>query len=553
MNNISLIVGYDFFYEDTALMAEDYINNISRQKLLDYGILFCSIKNNKKGFCGFLKKNDFGTKYYTNIISKIKNAFEKGENIDILNLRTSLRLLELILTINKEVEEKDFSDIEIRERMFKAYLVLNSECLEKKNNFINPETSLEYLIINTSLKLGREENMNIPNLLLAQTFKSLLFFEYAEDKMPKHLAVFLNEYGINKWNIYIEYIINLVSYASENCCQTIYLNPKDLDFESKRTFLERFCVPINFDRNMDFIALRSTPIIYNKKEKRYNILYLPFLIEKIYSSLYFSFKDINDKLANSEYHIKPNKFRNDFGFEFSEKYLLNIVMRNSFKGKFRHLGAQELTDEGLSDYYMRNGKKILLIENKDNLISKEIMDKRDLKDFIIQIKKCFYESDNKGRIKPKAIKQLCNNINKILCGQWKKYDKQLKYKNCSIYPVIVVHHKEFTLPGINQLVNNEFKKEINNRKINTKQIKDLTIIDIDTLIVYQDVISENKNNIYKLIDEYWTEYKCNKNYPCKEALIDSLPEKYKNFDQFISKKFLERDILKGELKKKINI
>jgi len=224
-------------------------------------------------------------------------------------------------------------------------------------------------------------------------------------------------------------------------------------------------------------------------------------------------------------------------------------MGDAFKDKYKHLGAKELTDSGLPDYYIRNGNKILLIENKDNLIAKSLMDKYDTKEFIHKLKQCFIESDSSPKNKIKAIKQLSNNICNILNGKWKSYDPNLKEKCCVIYPIIVVHHKEFTLSGINTKVNDWFKEELLSRGIEQQKIKNVTIIDIDTLIVYQGLLSESKNNIFNLIDEYWNKNNsgCNKKYSNVYEVINSLPEKYKSFDRFISRKFRNRNIFTSQI------
>lgn len=558
MEHISLIVGYNFFYNKPPLSAIDYLRGVNKQLLLDYAISYCQNTNPRDVYYGFVNKDDLGTDFYNLIVQKVNESYSRGEKIGILNTRTSLCLLELILSNDWKDNEIVLSDIEIRERLLKAYLLLNDEEMANGGDVSDPNEPIENLIINTSLRFGLYKEDNFLYSCLAQIIKSVLFFRHAEQHLPKHLEVFLSEHNIQHWSKYIIYIYQIIKIASadwlegnSNSLSGIIVESNDSEYKSKSTFIKKFCAPVDYEKDMDFTSIKSMPILFDEEEGRYNILFRPFFVDKIYTGLYFTFKDINNRLKGSDFYINTDRFRSEYGLNFSEKCLLNITMKDAFKGKYKHLGSDELIDNGLPDYYIRNGNKILLIENKDNLIAKSVMDKYDTKEFTAKLETCFRESINTTEtIKPKAIKQLCSNINNILNGVWSKYDNNLKHKNCIIYPVIVVHHKEFSLPGINQLVNDWFRIELSSNLIGKNKIKNLTIINIDTLIVYQGLLSGHKYNIFTLIDEYWSEYinACNKKYPNVYEVINSMPESYKTFDQFISRKLSSNSIFTWQIK-----
>jgi len=559
MDNIELIIGYNYLYDDTPLTVLEYLKGIRKESLLTYSISYCHDISNHDVFYEFVNKDDKGTDYYERIVTKVNDAYNRGEKIKILNNRTSLHLLELILSNDLNDEDLNLSDIEIRERLLKAYLLLNDEENSNGGDVSNPNEPIENLIIKISLRAELYKYDNLFYYWLAQIIKSIIFFQYAEQNLPKHLEIFLSEYNIKNWSKYIVYIhqitvTSITDYVKDRSAalSSIIIDPNDSEYDSKKLFIEKFCVPINYEKDEDFTALKSMPIFFNKDENKYDILFLPFFVGKIYSCLYFIFKDINNKLIGTSFHINEDVFRIKYGLDFSEKHLLNIIMGNAFKGKYKHLGAKELKDKVLPDYYIRNGNKILLIENKDNLILKGLMDKYDTEEFIDKLKQCFIESysSDKKKIKIKAIKQLSNNICNILNGKWKSYDPNLKEKCCVIYPIIVVHHKEFTLSGINSKVNGWFKEELSSRGIDRKKVKNVTIIDIDTLIVYQGLLSESKNNIFNLIDEYWNNNNsnCKKKYSNEYEVINSLPGKYKSFDKFIYSKLNKRNIFTRQIK-----
>lgn len=558
MENIKLIIGYTDLYDDEPLPILEYLNGIKKESLLTYSISFCHNISNRDIFYGFVNKDDEGTDYYEWIVTKVNEASNRGKPITILNERTSVRLLELILSNDLNGEDIHLSDIEIRERLLKVYLLLNDEENVNGGDVSDPNEPIENLIINISLRTELYNYDNLYYYWLAQIIKSIMFFQYGEQNLSEHLKIFLSEYNIKNWSKYIVYIYQIIFSSTDGLLNnkskepsSIIIDPNDKEYDSKKYFIEKFCVPIKYEKDEDFTALKSTPILFNNDENKYDILFLPFLVSKIYSCLYFTFKGINNKLEGTSSYIDKNVFRTQYGLDFSEKYLLNVIMGDAFKGKYKHLGANELTDDGLPDYYIRNGNKILLIENKDNLITKSLMERYDTKKFICKLKQCFVESDSSSKNRIKAIKQLSNNILNILDGKWKNYDEKLKERSCVIYPIIVVHHKEFTLSGINTKVNDWFKEELFSRGIKQRRVKDVTIIDIDTLIVYQGLFSEHKNNIFNLIDEYWDEKKnnCKKKYSNLHEVINGLPEKYKSFDRFISSKLNKQNMFTWQIKK----
>lgn len=99
------------------------------------------------------------------------------------------------------------------------------------------------------------------------------------------------------------------------------------------------------------------------------------------------------------------------------------------------------------------------------------------------------------------------------------------------------------------MVDDWFRIELSSNVIGKNKIKNLTIINIDTLIAYQGLLSEHKYNIFTLIDEYWSEYisNCNKKYPNAYEVMNSMPERYKTFDQFISRKFSSNSIFTWQI------
>ncbi len=85
------------------------------------------------------------------------------------------------------------------------------------------------------------------------------------------------------------------------------------------------------------------------------------------------------------------------------------------------------------------------------------------------------------------------------------------------------------------LLNNEV--EITPRE--NINVKDITIIDMDTLIIYQRLFSQPKYNLRLLIDEYWSNYykiDRKRNYMTPEEVLEDFPQKYQSFKHFLDSK-----------------
>lgn len=77
--------------------------------------------------------------------------------------------------------------------------------------------------------------------------------------------------------------------------------------------------------------------------------------------------------------------------------------------------------------------------------------------------------------------------------------------------------------GFNKLINQWFKEELEKiKKVDKKNIRPITVIDIDTLILYQDYFKDGKLKLHKLIDEYHSYTDLSIKVTTKEAVIDKL-------------------------------
>jgi len=539
MKNIITLQGYYDIFDDEPQLKESYLNGINKQVLIDYAMNYCSLStimgsDVNKILWPFFNTNDINTKFYKNLIIKISYIVRKGNGFPkILNVRSSLKFFELVQG-REQLTYTNFSEQEIRQKLFKVYLLLNSE-----NKSVSNRKNLNEQIVETALTFSIYSNVNCYFLRITELIKSCFFLEYCKEHIPFHFNVFLKNYGIDKWQDYTLYLYQIgkiiLDKNIEEPVKIISIPIDDLDYAKKTAFFDKFCMQEIYQNDEDFTRIKSHPVIKNDKTAEYRIVFEQFFIEKTYKSLYFTFKEINDSFVGLDNYINKDQFRSDIGLKFSEKTLMNRILKDALGNKYKQLGYEKLKRDGNPDYYIRDGKHILLFECKDNLIGKKVIENADIEKFIIELKHLFLNNKNG---KPKAIKQIINNIVTIRKGEFIE-DKGIDTNNNVIYPILITHNSILSLPGVNILIDEWFFNELDLLKVDKKNIKHLTIIDINTFILFQGLISKKGNTIRELIDLYWKNYTRieNKKYEKVEDVVDEFRIKYQSFNDFVENRY----------------
>jgi len=551
MNNIKIILEFKDIFDEKPQPIDSYLNGINKQILIGYAIYYCSlstmiIPDNKNILFAFLREYDKDIEFFKILKIKISHIINNStKNPVILNNRTSLKFFELVK--GRKIQNSiDLSDSEVRQRLLKVYLLLNAS-----NKIITNTDNLKEIVIANSLIYSIYSDTNCRNLRLVELIKACLFLEYCQKHIPFHFEIFLKEYGLDKWQEYVLYLhqigMLIIEQNINEPVKLISISIDDKDYAKKVAFFDKFCIQEIYQNDQDFTEIKSRPVEKNSETGDYRIVFEQFFVEKMYKSLYFIFKEINDSFIGSDKYINPTTFRSEIGFEFSEKILMNKILRDALGKKYKHLGYNELQKKGRPDYYIRDGKHILLFECKDNLIRKKVVESGDIEVFISEMKHIFL---NNKEEKPKAIKQLINNIITIREGKFEE-DNGINLNNNVIYPIIVTHNSIFSLPGINALLNDWFSTELEFNGINTNNIKDLTIIDIGTLVMYQGLFSQKNNSIRELIDSYWKKCKTenSKKLQTIEDVVCDFLIKYQPFNIYVDEFFKGKNFFTKEIKK----
>lgn len=503
---------YDELFDDKPNSIEDYFEGV------DYEILNKSVaalinavkderyKTAKELISNWLGKNpEIREELLT--IAKDKDV--------IINIISSLNMAEFLLKY-KENDEPKLTETEIELNLLKAYLLFNSnqnEIEDSGREDLPDEGQNKLRIIGLILAMNFHDfdlvNYDIREILITQLAKSIEFFKYLSSRkeLNPHLDLFLSKYGVKTWKEWLKGYLALMPalFPDKPVSYFDFDVVKDDKYDFNCRFLDSLSLSDTESFKLsDYIALRSNPLI-KIDDGRYRVLFNLFLVEKIFKSIQFQFSlEINKELPKDQ---RLKDFRADHCDLFSEQTLLYNILRNSFPKKWVHISGEEFVNQGYSaepDYYLRHKTKILLFESKDVVLKGDEKQSRNFKVLSQALEHKFYKIEKDGEVQKKAILQLVNNIKRIHSKYYEKNDTDYNIETVRIYPILVVHDRQFESLAVNQIIQEWFSVELQKIKeeINIKNVNGLVVLNIDKLILYQESFKSRAVNFEKLISDY---------------------------------------------------
>ncbi len=417
------------FPEEKRETLNHYLSGIQRADLLKMGSFFLGFDNEKSKYSdvtAFLNmffsadNKDFAIGVYKNLKVYVSQAGYGMEQYEIPYVGSSLLFFEFIFDNVSEEQETTKSNLEIEQDVFKAYLHLNQVAFtdrgiaEKKTD---KESGIAYTPAQVLLKIHFHNfeliNYRVDKLFTCQFLRAISYFEFLIkfEKCKPLLEAFYEYYGVKDHNDYLRRllgIIHSVLMKDKESHTEIHLD----DFENEYFIDKHILSSDDVASELDFLTLRSKPF-YKFDKGKYRIISPLFMIEMIYNGLYFRLKEINNKLSDDDkvsglYGLKT--------YEYSEQYALDTLLQEIYGKRYYQKSGKELDEimNGAPDYYVRNGKHTVIFESKDILISKESKQSTDFRVLRNELKLKLYENE-KG--KPKAVRQLVENIRNLLSGQ----------------------------------------------------------------------------------------------------------------------------------------
>lgn len=180
---------------------------------------------------------------------------------------------------------------------------------------------------------------------------------------------------------------------------------------------------------------------------------------------------------------------------------MDLCFSNYANIRLRGEDIKKILKEGEPDYYMRQGSNVFLFEFKDSTLNAKIKHSGEFKKIKKSVLEKFEETSDSQR---KGIKQIINSIIHIYNSLFNRPELDLyDSENITIYPIIVHTDCSFEVEGINYILKERFKELLIEKNINNRHlIKDVVIINLDTLIALQDLFKCNKLELSTSINDY---------------------------------------------------
>jgi len=441
---------------------------------------------------------------------KTKAAGSKGHIKSYVNLINDISLYYIIENALSLPDSKSpYSNITVDDQweFVKLLTAANTIISQRQKTIVIKEKGFDSVVSAAMTCLISDYDFSTQNyeeVVIAQLFRCVYFFQFAEQQLPEHLRVFHENNNINNWKDYVKFLCGLAMIFIGDKDSNIKIPQEEEYYLSYIGILDKLaCYQVVDPNDFDFVAVRNQPL-YKWPDGSYKVLSKIFLAEKLYKSLYFEFNGINNSLRAIGKGVSD--FRSFIGLHFSEESLSYHILKQSMPKRFLKISGEDFRNRGLSgepDYYVRNGNKVFVFESKDALFNAQIKVSYDTEKIIKEIEKKLYRSGGapQGTSTPKAILQLLANIGRLLSTD--ELDEDLDADNARIFPIIVVHDRIFNAPGINWIVNKWFVEEIeNNYSQYSSRIESVVIIDIETLVLIKTRLQSRQIVLEHLIPQY---------------------------------------------------
>ena len=419
----------------------------------------------------------------------------------LMNLSCMEFCAQVLRTPNTEARE--LSKEEIR-KVYLAYLICNEKwSSHQADGFKVDPDHPENMLLKVDMPLSEFKRHKD---FKAAIYKATQLFRFCE-KNGEYWAIvsqFLADHGVNDWR---EYLMKLFELYFKS------IGIKEQQLSSQITpFEEQYAIDLSQmtnDETLNIMWLRDHFLV-KRADGTFLVINNNLIIDKMYQGLKFDlFKTAkNHHLTIDGDEIKSvDKLNEKLGQDFSEEYLLYDLMEKIYSGhqviKFKGKELQGKIDAE-PDYYLRQGKQLLLIEHKDVLISEIKKQETDVSMMIdaLSDKICREKDEKKGR---KGGPQLLYTIDGIFKRESMQHlDSDAKKANL-VYPVVTVLDSTFSSLGVALATVRKFCEQAQGYdtiKEELTHVAPITIIDIDTLFILSKRLHDGELDLFNLIGEY---------------------------------------------------
>ena len=409
---------------------------------------------------------------------------------------TPLLLLKYIMAMP---ESDGTDDIGILEReLYKAFMTANELTFNRSQGEppYKKEEDLELYI--ASLLMSRYSYQYFFNekseLVRNQASRTVKFFRFVANhpQLKDLLEVFLDKYQLSTWNDYVTTYFSIQALARDKTGVIDFEKLEDVDGLLSEEIVNKDSIDIHevipLTDNIDYEAFRKRPFVKIAPHE-YAVIDVSFMIKRMFDGLYFDFNE----LWQSKHGNDLQGFNRIFTTEFSEE----TVLVNCLKEVAASFGWLSLTDKECKslipekklssppDFYIRDGKDVILFECKDIRIPKEIKADGTTKQLIDEIDKDFvgYLDTEKNKWRYKGVGQLVRNAKRIQDGLF-DWDKNAD-EDSRIYLVLVLADTRHVDGGWKNYLNKRMFEECARQNVEVSRVRPLVLTDLGILITYK--------------------------------------------------------------------
>jgi hypothetical protein len=501
-----LTIEYKSIFDDKPMSVSEYLKGLNKKDLIKACCLLIAKQNQGLGYNEIIGMffSAGNSEFKEEVLKRCAILQTKVGEIGLLMPLTLYRLCEMTLESDNG-DKTSFSKEDFEKKVFLAIVAQNQENSlweDKAATSCEALTDLKVpaMLFSQSFPSYELLNYSINELIFTQLIRTVYLFEFLsgeDERIKSILHEFCQYYGYSSWKEYLKSHLELILPIVKKVKQahTEISVPKDENFESSCSFLDKLAIQDNESiSDYDYVKLRTTPL-YKMDDGKYLIISDLFLVETLFKGVFFKLSEINN--INKE-QGKPHfsNFRSYYCDYFSEQHIVYSILEDIYHN-YKHFGGKKIKEltgmEAEPDYYIRNGKYFYLFESKDILINKTIKGSYDFGKYEPELKKRLH----------KAVTQLIKNICRVMDKEF-TFDQNYNKERIMVYPIILLHDRCYDTPGLNKIINQWFKEELDklDGKYNIENVSRITIINIDTLLLLQNQLKNRSLSLNYLIKEY---------------------------------------------------
>lgn len=418
-----------------------------------------------------------------------------------IDLPPLLKTVEYLLN-HSNSESRDLAK-EDKGRLFKAYLIFCDEFLIHKDDFVNHQfdtvDGMLHHYMPFALRMNKYCRVVDPLIELPKSKLFLIDFPKNNSQIASYVSTYLEAKGCQSSSQYMLQLFCLVDSLmfNEQKTNVIKIGPESQSVICG--FLDNFCV--NLQNVNSTVNIQEYPL-YKVSDDTYCVLYIKFFVNKFFHSLLF---DVSKELESQNILGTKNvsayvQLKQLVGQKFIEQYLFyDVINRVLASPKYKKVTGEQLNSigQGLPDYYARKADRVFIFEFKDIQLNAKIIESNDYDTIISAVEKELVEN---GKGRPKGVTQLANDIEKHLC---ELIGTGYQNEFITVYPILVYTDSCFDIEGFNYYLNNRFREIMSKRTIDDMvRVKDLVMVNIDALIMFEKVFADKKLKFDVLLNEY---------------------------------------------------